>query len=99
MKNKLGKVLRAMLLTLTIVLMYSMNVSAASGQASIGSKNYATVQSALSAVQNGQTIRLNQDVTLKKTLFFKKNVKYTFDMNKHKVTSKITESNVGDFDV
>lgn len=62
-------------------------------------KNYATVQSALSAVQNGQTIRLNQDVTLKKTLFFKKNVKYTFDMNKHKVTSKITESNVGDFDV
>lgn len=41
MKNKLGKVLRAMLLTLTIVLMYSMNVSAASGQASIGSKNYA----------------------------------------------------------
>lgn len=99
MKNKLEKVLRAMLLTLTIVLMYSMNVSAASGQASIGSKNYATVQSALSAVQNGQTIRLNQDVTLKKTLFFKKNVKYTFDMNKHKVTSKITESNVGDFDV
>ena len=72
MKNKLGKVLRVMLLTLTIALMYSMNVSAASGQASIGSKNYATVQKALTAVQNGQTIKLNKDVTLKDTLLFKK---------------------------
>ena len=100
MKNKLGKVLRAMLLTLTIVLMYSMNVSAASGQASIGSKNYATVQKALNAVQSGQTIKLNQDITLNKALLFKKNVKYTFDMNKHKVTSKVADSDtVGEFDV
>lgn len=100
MKNKLGKVLRTMLLTLTIVLMYSMSVSAASGQASIGNKNYATVQKALNAVQNGQTIKLNQDITLNKALLFKKNVKYTFDMNKHKVTSKVADSDtVGGFDV
>ena len=39
MKNRLGKVFKVMLLTLTLVLMYSINVSAASGQASIGSKN------------------------------------------------------------
>jgi len=37
MKNRLGKVFKVMLLTLTLVLMYSINVSAASGQASIGS--------------------------------------------------------------
>ena len=80
--------------------MYSMNVSAASGQASIGSKNYATVQKALNAVQSGQTIKLNQDITLNKALLFKKNVKYTFDMNKHKVTSKVADSDtVGGFDV
>lgn len=99
MKNKLGKVLRVMLLTLTIALMYSMNVSAASGQASIGSKNYATVQKALTAVQNGQTIKLNKDVTLKDTLLFKKNVTYTFDMNKHKITSKIIDEDKCDLEI
>lgn len=100
MKNKLGKVLKVMLLTLTIVLMYSINVSATSGQASIGNRDYATVQKALAAVKSGQTIKLNQDITLKQALLFKKNAKYTFDMNKHKVTSKTPDSDtVGDFDV
>ena len=98
MKNKLEKVLRVMLLTLTIALMYSMNVSAA-GQASIGSKNYATVQKALTAVRNGQTITLNQNVTLKTTLVSKKNVTYTFDMNKHKITSKVPDVSKGSFDI
>ena len=100
MKNKLGKVLKVMLLTLTIVLMYSINVSATSGQASIGNRDYATVQKALAAVKSGQTIKLNQDITLKQALLFKKNAKYTFDMNKHKVTNKTPDSDtVGDFDV
>ena len=91
MKNRLGKVFKVMLLTLTLVLMYSINVSAASGQASIGSKNYATVQKALTAVKNGQTIKLNQDITVTKTLVSKKNVTYTFDMNKHKIISKVAD--------
>ena len=65
-----------MLLTLTLVLMYSINVSAASGQASIGRKNYATVQKALTAVKNGQTIKLNQDITVTKTLVSKKIVQH-----------------------
>ena len=98
MRNKLEKVLRVMLLTLTIALMYSMNVSAA-GQASIGKKNYATVQKALTAVKNGQTITLNQNVTLKTTLVSKKNVTYTFDMNKHKITSKVPDVTKGSFDI
>lgn len=90
-----------MLLTLTIVLIYNINVPAATGaQASIGKKNYATVEKALAAVKNGQTIKLKQDVTLKKPLIFKKNVKYTFDMNKHKLTSKVGDSEtVGGLDV
>ena len=98
MRNKLEKVLRVMLLTLTIALMYSMNVSAA-GQASIGKKNYATVQKALTAVNNGQTITLNQNVTMKTTLVSKKNVTYTFDMNKHKITSKVPDVTKGSFDI
>ena len=99
MKNRLGKVFKVMLLTLTLVLMYSINVSAASGQASIGSKNYATVQKALTAVKNGQTIKLNQDITVTKTLVSKKNVTYTFDMNKHKIISKVADENDGTFDI
>ena len=99
MKNKLEKVLKVMLLTLTLVLLYSMNVSAASGQASIGKKSYATVQKAMTAVQNGQTITLNQNVTLKTTLVSKKNVTYTFDLNKHKITSRVTGTNKGSFDI
>lgn len=99
MKNKSRKVLKALLLTLTIVLMYSINVSAANGQASIGNKNYSTVQKALSAVKNGQTIKLNQNVTLKTTLVSKKNVTYTFDMNKHKITSKVPDVSKGSFDI
>lgn len=99
MKNKLGKVLKAMLLTLTFVLMCSINVSAASGQASIGKKNYSTVQKALSAVKNGQTIKLNKDVTVKTTLVSKKKVTYTLDLNKHKIISKVPDVSKGSFDI
>lgn len=101
MKSKLGKVLRGMLLVLTVVFMFNINVSAAtSTQATIGKKKYTTVEKALAAVKNGQTIKLNKDITLKKPLIFKKNVKYTFDMNKHKITSKVADSDtVGDLDV
>lgn len=99
MKNKLGKVVRAMLLTLTLILMCSINASAASGQASIGKKNYSTVQKALSAVKNGQTIKLNRNVTLKSTLVSKKKVTYTFDLNRHKIISKVPDVSKGSFDI
>lgn len=102
MKRKLGKVLKVMLPVLMIIFMFNINVSAATrAQASIGKKNYTTVEKALAAVKNGQTIKLKQDITLKKTLIFKKNVKYTFDMNKHKITTNdngVSETE-GDFDV
>lgn len=89
-----------MLLTLTIVLMYSVSVPAAtSARASIGGKNYATVQQALNAVKNGQTIKLNQDIVSKKTLISRNNVTYTFDLNKHKITSKVTDEDKGAFDI
>lgn len=101
MKTKLRKVLKVMLPVLLVVLMFNINVSAAPrGQASIGKKNYTTVEKALAAVKNGQTIKLNKDITLKKPLYFKKNAKYTFDMNKHKFKSTLGRNEtVGGFDV
>lgn len=101
MNHKVKKVLRAMLLVLAMTLMYSINVPAATKvQASIGKKGYATLEKALAAVQDGQTITLKQDITLKQALVFNKNAKYAFNMNKHTITSKAPEkSNTGDLDI
>lgn len=80
-------------LFLILVFALGMNTSAASKKtvAKIGKKNYSSLQSALSSVKKGQKIKLMKNVTISGIsgeLAFKKNVKYTLDLNKKTVKCK-----------
>ena len=62
----------------------AVTVSAATPEASIGSRNYATVQKAVNAVKKGQTIKLKRNI---KYAYVKnsRNVSFTLDLNKHTI--------------
>lgn len=83
------KTWKRLLLALICILMFSIPVSAsAKTVAKIGSKKYSSLEAAIKKVKNGQTIKLQCNVTLKKHLVLNRNVKYTINLNKKKVTMK-----------
>lgn len=83
------KTWKRLLLALICILMFSIPVSAsAKTVAKIGSKKYSSLEAAIKKVKNGQTIKLQCNVTLKKHLVLNRNVKYTINLNKKKITMK-----------
>lgn len=80
-------------LFMVLVFSLSMNTSAASKKAvaKIGKKSYSSLQGALASVKKGQTIKLTKNVTIDGSsgaLTFKKNVKYTLNLNKKTIKCK-----------
>lgn len=75
--------LSSFLLTLIFTVILSMNVSAASTEAKIGNKSYSSLQAAFNAVKNGQTVKLQKNLTIEtgKKITAKKNVSFTLDLN------------------
>ena len=59
----------------------------------IGSKDYATLQAAINAVKNGETIVLVKDCAENVTISQKSNVKFTIDGDGHEFTGTITVNN------
>lgn len=105
MKNEAKKITGIWMLMLVAIMLYSINVSAATGgQASIGRKSYTTIQKALSSVKNGQTIKIQKDVIINSSVRMKRNVKFTLDLNNHTVKKiqydgGLFNSKIGDFDL
>ena len=64
--------------------------------AQIGDKYYATLQAAVNAVQNGETITLTSDVTENVTLTEKVGLYYTIDGASKKMNGTITVSSLSD---
>ena len=84
----------AVLMLLFIVLVLSLRADAAN-VARIGGTNYKTLQAAMNAVKNGQTIKLLKNVSINSfweddasVLKNTKNRKYTINLNKHKIIAK-----------
>lgn len=78
------KMKKGFLIALFFTLLFSINVSAsAKTVASIGNKNYSSMQQAIKAVKNGQTIKLKANV---KDVRINRKVKFTLNLNKHKIT-------------
>ena len=89
MSTKMKRTLKLVLLALMCTLLLGISTSAsAKTVASIGSKNYSSLQSAIKAVKNGQTIQLKSNVTITETIKMNRNVKFTLNLNKKKITSK-----------
>ena len=83
------KTWKRLLLALVCILMFSIPVFAsAKTVAKIGSKKYSSLEAAIKKVKNGQTIKLQCNVTLKKNLVLNRNVKYTINLNRKKITMK-----------
>lgn len=82
----------ALFALLIMVFAMSASASAASSKtvAKIGSKKYSSLQKALNSVKKGQTIKLTKNVTLTSVnqLTFKKNVKYTLNLNNKTIKHK-----------
>ena len=82
----------ALFALLIMVFAMSASASAASSKtvAKIGSKKYSSLQKALNSVKKGQTIKLTKNVTLTgfNELIFKKNVKYTLNLNNKTIKHK-----------
>lgn len=89
MSTKMKRTLKLVLLALMCTLLLGISTSAsAKTVASIGSKNYSSLQSAIKAVKKGQTVKLKSNVTIKETIEMNKNIKFTLNLNKKKITSK-----------
>lgn len=105
MKNKVKKIVRTWIFLLAVIMLYSINVPAATRtQASIGKKNHTTIQKALASVKNGQTIKIQKDVLINNQIRMKRNVKFTLDLNNHTVKKiqhdgDIINYTMGDFDL
>lgn len=88
MKRKMKNVFTTVLLSLLCLLMFHVTASAATGTtATIGSKKYSSLQKAVTAVKNGQTIKLQKNILVSTPIESKNNVKFTLDLNKHKITT------------
>lgn len=66
--------------------------SSASYQASVSSRKYTTLKEAVANVQNGQTIKILQNIKLSETITCNKNVSFNLNLNKH--TIQYTEGDV-----
>lgn len=85
-RNK-RKMLSCLFLILAMCFCMSTSVSAKT-VAKIGKKSYSSLQSAVNAVKKGQTIKLQRDVNMKKkSLTLTKNVSYTINLNKKKISN------------
>ena len=89
-KMKRSKVLRFLPVLMLLAGMIAVNhlsAQAAAKVASIGSKKYTSLQTAVNRVKNGQTIKLLKDIKVTQTIKSKKrNIKYTINLNKHKLS-------------
>lgn len=79
--KKTKKWLLGVLLMMNLMLM-SMNVFAASTVAKIGSKNYTSLEKAIAAVKNGDTIKIVKSISTRNAVKINKNVSFTIDFNK-----------------
>lgn len=86
MKNKGAVFVKILLLTLLGVMLLGIPISAsAKTVATIGSKKYSSLKTAIAKVKRGQTIKLRTNVTLSDELDLNKNTTYTIDLNKKKI--------------
>lgn len=88
MKSNLKRTFTLMLLTMLCILLLGAPVSAASKKtvATIGKKKYTSLQAAVKKVKNGQTIKLKRNIVLEESIYVDRNVKFTIDLNKKKIT-------------
>ena len=91
------KRLSVLIMILFIGFAQPIKVKAAGNVARIGRKNYKSLQTAMDAVKNGQTIKLLKNVTINSFSFGDidpfilrntKNRKYTINLNKHKLIAQ-----------
>lgn len=81
-----------LLLALVWAALLGLTASAASEPvATIGSRKYGSLESAVKNVKNGQTVQLAKSVTLKKAVKVSKNVKFTLDLNKKTLQSQLSD--------
>lgn len=90
MSNRKSRLWMIMFVALCVAL-WGMTASAATPAATIGKKQYKSLQAALNAVKNGQTIKLKKNikVTEGQMIDFTRNVKFTLDLNKHTVANVV----------
>ena len=83
------KILRILILVMLCMFACGVTASAASAVATIGNKKYTSIDKALKAVKNGQTINLTKNLTLKKGnhIIIKRNVRFTLNLNGHTIKS------------
>ena len=88
--SKKGKVVLPLLLFLLFagVTLCNSTKSYAATVARIGNNSYSSLQKAVDAVRNNQTIRLQRNITQKRTINVKRNVKFTIDLQNHTITMK-----------
>ncbi len=101
--------------TLILTVVTPGNYQAAQKAASIGKKQYSTLDEAIGKVKNGQTVKLLRNISTNRTIYTNRNVKYTLDLNrktirytgknelfynkKGKLTIKNGTINAGEYDV
>lgn len=112
-KQRFGIFLIIFTLILTVVT--PGNYQAAQKAASVGNKQYSTLDEAIGKVKNGQTVKLLRNISTNRTIYTNRNVKYTLDLNrktirytgknelfynkKGKLTIKNGTINAGEYDV
>lgn len=79
-KQRFGIFLIIFTLILTVVT--PGNYQAAQKAASIGKKQYSTLDEAIGKVKNGQTVKLLRNISTNRTIYTNRNVKYTLDLNR-----------------
>lgn len=88
MKRKMKNRSITLLLPLLCLLMFPLTASAATGTtATIGTKKYSSLQQAVHEVRNGQTIKLQKDISISTPVESKNNITFTLDLNKHTITT------------
>ena len=81
--KKFLSVLLALLIMAGVIAVAPLTVSAAPGDVCgiVGGSAYATLEAAIGAVENGQTVRLLADITLSETFYLDRGRSYTIDTN------------------
>ena len=77
-----------LLLVVSLLVLSTAKVQAASAVAQIGTRRFTSLNAAFNAVGNKKTIKLLRDVTLQKPINWEKNKKITVNLNRHKITTK-----------
>ena len=89
MRGKVKQLITCMVIAISCLLICSVNTTYAASKtvAVIGKKQYTSLDKAVKAVKNGQTIKLVSSIRLKKWIPVNKNAKYTIDLNNHSILS------------